>query len=268
VHRWAEEDERGHTQKEIFALVYEEVEKRLEHMNDREIERIELMITVLPSVFAAHKAVWGDVDKYLEPQESERKFSMPLEHSNGWTFEGKIDGFHLDTRKGKLYQRERKTSAKTGPTYWANLLLDSQPLGYNLAANRCLGIPVTECIYDIFKKPAISKGKYETETQYFVKMAAMYASDPKKYMERGPYQGVITPLRFTEQQIEEYYWDLIQVTEELDWRLTYGVWPKKHPYGPGGCSFRPLCLAKDDDEVARLSDKLFYTRDAFHPELA
>lgn len=269
IHRYAEEKESGKSQIEILACVYEEIEKRMEHLTDKEIERLELQITILPTVFRAHEAVWHTTDQYLETLESERKFSMPLPESNGWTFEGKIDGYKRDTRDGVIYQWERKTAAKTGPSYWKRLVLDSQPKGYIMASQRCVGIDVNKVVYDVFKKPAISRGKYESVQAYWAKVAIMYESDPRKYMERGPYPGIVKPQKYDADTIQEYYWDLIMVTEIIENCLINGLWPKHHPGNLiGGCGYFPLCEATSDAEFEDLSHKLYYIRDAFHPELA
>lgn len=268
VHRWAEEKERGLSQNEIFACVYEEIESRMEHLTDREVERLELQITILPTVFRAHEAVWGEIDKRFETLESERKFSMVLKDSNNWTFEGKIDGYKRDQEDGEIYQWERKTSAKTGRSYWKRLVLDSQPKGYILASQRAIGMTVNKVIYDVFKKPSVTRAKYESVQAFWAKTAAMYEEQPRNYMERGPFTGVIQPQVYKQSVIDEYYWDLIQVTEMLDHSLINGLWPKHHPGNlVGECGYFPLCKATSDAEFEDIANTLYYKRDAFHPEL-
>lgn len=268
VHRYAEEYGRGLSTEEIIPLVYEEVENRKEHLPAKALERLELMITILPSVFKAHYAIWGEYDKQFEVLESERHFSWLLPDSDKWYFEGKIDGFRRHLPTSEIYQWERKTASKTGDTYWQRIPLDSQPKGYLLATQRSIGMPVDKVIYDVFKKPALVQGKYDSLDTYYAKLALNYEAKPAEFMERGPWNGIVSVFHFTPETIEEYYWDLVHVTQMLDWHMQNAVWPKHHPGNMiGGCSYYPLCIATTEAEYEQRKNTLYYQREAFHPEL-
>jgi hypothetical protein len=268
VHRYAEEYGRGLSMEQILPLVYEEIEKRAHFLSPLATERLEAMITTLPSVFRAHDTIWGEYDKAFEVMESERHFSWQLPDSNEWWFEGKIDGYRRHIPSGEIYQWERKTAGKTGDTYWQRIPLDSQPKGYILASQRSIGLDVDKVIYDLFKKPALQQGKYETIEEYYRKLALNYESKPQELMERGPYNGVVSVFHFTPEDIDSYYWDLVQVTQMLDWHIQNGIWPKHHPGNlVGGCVYFPLCIATSESELEQRKNTLYYRREEFHPEL-
>jgi len=263
VHAYAAAIENDVAPDKILSEVYKEIESRISYLSAPQLEEMEAMITILPIIFKVHTAKWGTTDANYESLNTEHKFSLAMD--NGWEFQGKIDNVVRDIRDGRIYTWERKTAAKTGPTYWSRLPRDSQAKGYSIAARECWGFQTHGAIYDVFKKPAITRNKEESLTAYYARIATLYMDPKKDYMERGPMGGMdIKPIRYTVEQLEDYWADLHQVCEMINFCTYNAYWPKHCPGNRiGGCSFCRLC----EDGINEQTLRNYRTREESHPEL-
>jgi len=217
------------------------------------LNETEEMCSLLPRVMDAHFLRWYKEDAFYEHLGVETKFKLEL--PNGWLFKGKIDKPMRDTRTGENLLCERKTSAKMDDAYWSDVYLDSQPKGYLVAANKALGIPTNKILYDVYGKPQIRLRKHETREEFTQRLGDTYLHDYEALMQRRVFT-------FTDEELDEYYNDLICVTEAIEWHMLNGNWPKHHPKNRfGACTFAPICTRNDFSG--------FYTRTAkqLNPEL-
>ncbi len=204
----------------------------------RVLEETEEMCKLAPRVADAHFLRWHEEDQYYEHLGVESKFSMPL--PCGWQFEGKIDKPMRDTRTGEVLILERKTAAKTDESYWANIMLDSQPKGYILAAQKALGLDVHKVLYDVYGKPQIRLRQGETPEAFTVRLGDTYLHDYKKYFQRRM-------IPFTPEEITAYEQDIDMVAQDIEHHIENALWPKHHPQNRfGGCAFLPLCTRGDE----------------------
>ena len=221
-----------------------------------ELKEVDEMCTLLPSVMGAHLLRWHEDDQNYEPLGGESrggKFSLPL--PCGYNFEGKIDNIVRDKRSGKILTVERKTAAQVDDEYFEDVLLDSQPVGYLLAAQRCFGIDAKDVLYDLYGKPGIREKKWQTREMYIKELGEKYLLDREKLLVRRR-------MPFTQEAIDAYFWDIDQVAQTIQWHLEEGIWPKHHPRNRiGGCAYKPICLRGDE--------RKFYMRSMkeFNPEL-
>lgn len=222
----------------------------------KEIEEVDQMCQLLPSVIDAHLLRWHKDDENYEMLGGESrggKFSMEL--PCGFLFKGKIDKMVRDIRSGKLLTLERKTAATVDDEYFEDVLLDSQPKGYLLAAQRCFGIDARDVLYDVYGKPGLRHKKWQTTEMYIKELQDEYLLNRIKYFQRRR-------MPFEQKEIDAYFWDIDQVAQLMQWHLEEGNWPKHHPRNRiGGCAYRPICLRGDESK--------FYVRDVsmLNPEL-
>lgn len=220
---------------------------------DKVLEETEEMCKLVPRVMDAHFLRWHEEDQYYEHLGVEKKFSMPL--PCGWAFEGKIDKPMRDTRTGEVLILERKTAAAIDESYWADMMLDSQPKGYILAANKALGLDVSKVLYDIYGKPQIRLRKTESPEAFTERLADTYLHDYEKYFQRR-----IIP--YTVDEIADYERDIDGVARSIEWHIENAVWGKHHPKNRfGACAFLPLCTRGDESGYFVRSEK------ALNPEL-
>lgn len=227
--------------------------------NLKELETFEEMSSYVGDVIDAHMLRWHEDDKRYEQLSDvglvEGRFEMPL--PSGFLFKGKIDKHVVDRQTGNILVWERKTASQVDEDYWDSKYLDSQPKGYCLASQRAIGLDVRRVMYDLYIKPQIRHKKWQTREMYLKELGNKYLLERNRFFERRT-------ITFTQEEIDAYYWDIDQVTQEMMWHMTEGIWPKHHAGNRiGGCLYKPLCLRGD----AALS--LYYTRDKnyLNPEL-
>lgn len=220
------------------------------------LKEVDKECQLLPSVLDAHLLRWHEDDEHYEPLGGESrggKFSLPL--PCGFNFEGKIDGIIRDIRSGAILTRERKTAAQVDDRYFEDVLLDSQPVGYLLATQRCFGFDAKSVMYDLYGKPGIKEKKWQTPEMFIKELQDKYLLDRVKLFQRRR-------MPFEQKDIDAYFWDIDQVAQAIQWHLREGIWPKHHPRNRiGGCAYKPICLRGDESK--------FYVRslDEFNPEL-
>lgn len=220
------------------------------------LEKVNNECELLPHVLDAHLLRWYKDDENYEMLGGESfggKFSLPL--PCGWSFQGKIDKMVRDVRSGKKLTLERKTAAQVNDEYFEDVLLDSQPVGYLLAAQRFFGIDARDVLYDMYGKPGIREKKWQTPEMFQKQLAEEYLLNREKYFVRRR-------MPFDQEAIDAYFWDIDQVAQTIQWHLQEGIWPKHHPRNRiGGCAYKPYCLRGDESK--------FYVRseDEFNPEL-
>ncbi len=221
-----------------------------------ELNELDEMCTILPSVMDAHLLRWHKDDENYEPLGGEShggKFSLQL--PSGYLFKGKIDNIVRDKRTGKILTVERKTAAQADDEYFEDVLLDSQPIGYLLAVQRCFGFDAKDVLYDLYGKPGIREKKWQTREMYIQELGEKYLLDRDKLMLRRR-------MPFEQEDIDAYFWDIDQVAQTIQWHLQEGIWPKHHPRNRiGGCAYKPICLHGDERKFYMRSEK------AFNPEL-
>lgn len=221
-----------------------------------ELKEVDEMCTLLPSVMNAHLLRWHKDDENYEPLGGESrggKFSLPL--PSGYTFQGKIDKIVRDRRTGKILTVERKTAAQPDDEYFEDVLLDSQPIGYLLATQRCFGFDAKDVMYDVYGKPGIREKKWQTREMYIEELGEKYLLDREKLLQRRR-------MPFDQEVIDSYFWDIDGVAQAIQWHLENAYWPKHHPRNRiGGCAYKPICLRGDESK--------FYMRSMkeFNPEL-
>lgn len=202
------------------------------------LEETETMCKLVPRVMDAHFLRWHEEDQYYEHLGVESKFSMPL--PCGWLFKGRIDKPMRDTRTGEILLLERKTSATIDESFWADMLLDSQPKGYLLAAQEALGLDVHKVLYDLYGKPQIRLRKEETPEAFTERLGDTYLHDYEKYFQRR-----VIP--FTPEEIADYKQDIDGVAQAIEWHIEHAIWSKHHPKNRfGACTFLPLCTRGDE----------------------
>ena len=134
-------------------------------------------------------------------------------------------------------------------------MLDSQPKGYLLAAQRALGLDVHKVLYDVYGKPQIRLRKAETREAFTDRLANTYLHDYEKYFQRR-----IIP--FTPEEIAGYEQDIDGVARSIEWHMENAIWPKHHPKNRfGGCAFHAICTRNDESGYFVRSEK------ALNPEL-
>jgi hypothetical protein len=108
-------------------------------------------------------------DEPLETQLVEHEFSMPLVNpstgraSRTFTLSGKIDAKVKDTRDGRTYLVEHKTTTSDigeGSGYWQRLRMDGQVSTYYAAFPDVAG-----CIYDVIHRPQLRRYKATPEAE-------------------------------------------------------------------------------------------------------
>ncbi len=214
---------------------------------DRVLEETEEMCKLAPKVADAHFLRWHEEDKFYEHLGVESRFKMPL--PCGWEFRGKIDKALCDTRTGEVLLLERKTAASVTEDYWADIILDSQPKGYILAAQEALGLNTHKVLYDIYGKPQIRLRKNETPEMFNERLGDTYLHDYMKYFQRR-----IIP--FTPEEITDYKQDINMVAQDIEQHLINAWWPKHHPKNRyGRCAFHSLCTRGDESGYFVRSEK-------------
>jgi hypothetical protein len=221
-------------------------------------EQVDAMIGALPYVRRGHQLKWHNDPERYELLATEQVFELPL--PNGIIFKGKIDRVERDTVLERIQIRERKTAARTGLSYTSALQLDSQAKGYVCAGQQALGFNLDTIMFDVFKKPCVPQRPTETDQAYYERIQERYVSQAATLFERYP-------IRYTASQLENYLFDLTQVSDQICRCYDEGYWAKHHPKNRhGGCPYFQICAKEMDiDEMLQLPQ--FTIRDEIHPEL-
>lgn len=255
VHAGTECMDHGEDPNDAIVAERQRAEKRC--LPPDELEEVDGMCNLLPTVMDAYLLRWSEDDKHYEMLGGEeRGGKFTLELPCGWLFKGKIDKMVRDVRTGKELNWERKTAASVNDQYFEDVLLDSQPKGYLLAAQRCFGINSQAVVYDMIGKPGIKHKKWQTREMFIQELGEKYLLDRMALFQRRR-------MPFDQKEIDAYYWEIDQVAQTIQWHLQEGIWPKHHPRNKiGGCAYKPICLHSDYSK--------FYTRDKNHlnPELS
>jgi len=222
----------------------------------KELAEIDAMCELLPTVLDAHMLKHAHDDQHYEMLGGEeRGGKFKLELPSGWFFKGKLDKMVRDTRSGKELILERKTAKVVNDEYFEDVLLDSQPKGYLLAAQRCFGVNAQGVIYDVYGKPGIREKKHQTPEMFQEELKQNYLLNHQTLFQRRR-------MPFDQKDIDAYFWEIDQVAQTIQWHLEEGIFPKHHPKNRiGGCAYKPICLRGDTSK--------FYIRDKryLNPEL-
>jgi hypothetical protein len=193
-----------------------------------------------------YELAYGHLQDKYESQKMETKFKVPID---GGFLEGKIDKIVREVKSDEYYVWERKTASQTGESWWDASLLDSQGKNYTIGG-QSLGFPIVGVIYDVYKKPNLKKGQYESDEAFAHRVGEAYISGYDKYFERKL-------IRFSKEDIDLQKVELTQLIKEIEFCKKTGVWRKHHPRNRiGKCKFYQLCtLGESDITLAK-----FYTR--------
>lgn len=141
-----------------------------------ELDRIRLEELML-----GYDARWAD--EPLRTLRVEAQFECELRNpesgavSRTWRLGGKLDA--IAERDGRPWLVEHKTTSEDispGSTYWRKLRIDSQVSTYFVGA-ASLGFDVEGCIYDVIRKPKLSRLEATPpETRKYKKDGSLYAS--------------------------------------------------------------------------------------------
>ena len=239
IHSCAESRDNGEDIEEALYRIRKETEEK--QLPAREVEEIEEMCTLAPTVLDAHLLRWHEEDQHYELLGAEKSTLFELPLPSGFVFKGKIDRIVRDTRTGNYLVWERKTAAMTGEDFWTGKLLDPQGKGYCLAAQRCLGFDTRKVLYDVFKKPGIRQKQTQTREAFIEELKQTYLLNRDKLFERREFT-------FTQEELDAYYWDLDQVAQMIKWHLEEGIWPRQHSGNrKGGCDYLPICLDRNEN---------------------
>jgi len=242
----------------IIPLIRKDIEKQIH--SAEELEKLEGMLLLVPSVFDAHLLVYPEDKEQYEVFAVEEQFEIPL--GDNAFFVGKIDKIVKKVSNGLYYLWETKTPAATGPSYWEALFLDTQIKGYHLGVTKGLNIEIQGCIFDIFKKPRQQQKYYAEETpdEWAYRLRTDYLIRRAKLFERRVHL-------FPASVMDNSYLKVLQLfVKELRFHQEEVIYPQYHPRTrKGQCVFMPLCEHGEESFAA----KYFYIRSAksFHPEL-
>lgn len=104
----------------------------------------------LSAIIGAYHCRWGSQPWEILEVEIEFRYDL-----GGYLIGGKIDGIIRDTRDGRVWLLEHKTTgqdASAGGTYWSRLALDSQ-ISIYVDGGTMLGYEIAGCIYDVLQRP-------------------------------------------------------------------------------------------------------------------
>lgn len=102
-------------------------------------------------MLTAYDARWGGEPWEVLAVEQEFRYQL-----GEYTIVGKIDAIVRDTRDGRVYVLEHKTTgadASLGSAYWERLTIDTQVSIY-IDGAAILGYEIAGCVYDVLKRPA------------------------------------------------------------------------------------------------------------------
>jgi hypothetical protein len=178
-------------------------------------------------------------DEYEEMQ-SEIDFNLPL--TNGVDFCGVIDG--LVKKDGKWFVRELKSTGLSFPQFERAANISPQGTGY-VYALRKMGIDVKGIMYDFIKKPLLRKGANDTVDTYSARIVHDYATRPQYYFHRHfTYR--------TDEDIRIFEKDLLDLSEDLDNRLTTGKFyrnPNNCLNYNTECPYKKVCFQENPDPL-------------------
>ncbi len=104
----------------------------------------------LAAIISAYHYRWSSQPWEILEVEVEFRYEL-----GGYLIGGKIDGIIRDTRDGRVWLLEHKTTgqdASAGGTYWSRLALDSQ-ISIYVDGGTMLGHEIAGCIYDVLQRP-------------------------------------------------------------------------------------------------------------------
>jgi len=238
------------------------------------------------ALITGYDARWGDQAYRVIAVEQE--FCVPLVNpetgaaSRSWQLGGKIDA--IVEGDGRTILVEHKTTSSDitmGGEYWKRLRMDGQISIYFQGA-RAAGYDITECLYDVIRKPALKPYKAtapedrkykkdgtlyanqrehdETSEEYFARLCETIIEDPSKFYGRG------TVVRL-EAEMEEAMADVWMIGQQIRSAMTADRFPRN----PDSCvqfnrtcAYFEVCCNEASLDDARLYRKL----ETSHPELA
>lgn len=238
------------------------------------------------ALLVGYDARWQD--EQLEVLAVEKEFRVRLinpetgQPSRTWQLGGKCDAIARD-RDGLVLLVEHKTTIDDitpGSDYWKRLRLDGQVSIYFQGAIEA-GFDVAACLYDVVRKPlhrpfkatpeadrkytkagalyANQRDADEPPEEYFDRLVAAIAEDPKRYFARGEVVRL-------DAEMDEATFDVWNLAKQL----REGMLANRFPRNPDSCvtygrtcAFFGVCSGEQS-----LDDPLLFRRvENVHPEL-
>lgn len=239
------------------------------------------------ALLVGYDARWSEERELYDVIFVEMTFDAPLVNpetgrpSMTWRLGGKLDVVVRERATGRIYVVEHKTSSEDispGSEYQRRLRMDGQVSLYYVGTES-LGYPVTGCIYDILKKPALRPKKAtaeikvkldgspragqqlhdETPEEFRSRLLEAIAENPTTYFARSQVVRL-------EGEVSEALADVWQIGRTLRENELAGRFPRNPDaclrYGKT-CAFFGVCTGEasldDATQFRRLTD--------VHPEL-
>lgn len=213
-----------------------------------------------------HKYLDSDLDAY-ETIAVEQEYNAPLvnpetgKKSMTYHLAGKLDGILRNRYNGQTVILEHKTtSSDISPVseYWKKLAIDGQVSGYYYGIMAMGYENVTNCLYDVIRKPTLKPYKATPiESRKYKKDGTLYAGQrendetPEEWHDRLAADISLNPDRYfarqeiarCENDIQDYLYDMWAVAKEMMEAKKSGRY-SRNPAGCqafSGCEYWDVC---------------------------
>jgi len=194
------------------------------------LKQIDQMLEILPNVMGAYALRYKN-DPY-ETVETEKEFTIALGVKHD--FCGKLDA--IVKKDNLFYLKERKTAARTGESYYEKLPQDPQLRGYVTGAQKALGYPVHNVLYDVIKKPQLYRRVGETDEVYTKRLSEEYLLRSDELFERR-----VIPM--ATMSAEAFLEEMREVADMIEWCIARGTFPMQCSANrKWRCPYLPLCM--------------------------
>ena len=178
MHRLIELYLTGGQEKEAFKQLETELLNADTSLTTTNEQAIEELLAQLEPVFFG----WVDYWKMKQAHKwvaLEKEFSIPF-MDTGINLRGKVDGIY-ETNKGNLGILETKTMGQISEDILYKLSFDRQLMLYCYAIGSMFNNRVTNCTYNIIRRPLLRRGKSETLDTFCARIKEDIAKRPEHY---------------------------------------------------------------------------------------
>ena len=170
----------GDTPKVALDKVEKELLTRNDTFNNNEIS-VEELFAQLEPVFRGWVEYWQMRDsKKYKWLDVEKEFNVPSP-VNGISFRGKVDGVYELPKENSIGILETKTMGQINDDLIYKLSFDRQLMLYCYAINQEYLRPVTQCTYNIIRRPLLRRGKTETLDTFYNRISEDVSKRPEHY---------------------------------------------------------------------------------------